>query len=150
MSYGVIQTGVTALIKNIAGYDANNVNEDDFRAIKIGRDKFAIVRRGDNSSREFLTMGNPTTVKNVWSVLINVFVPFSTGRADVSEEVNVEAQRILDELDKWPKLNGVTNVTNAEAKIVNSPDEYKIGNSMWWVQDIEVLVDEIVETTLSE
>ena len=82
MSYATVQAAVSTVIKKVAGYDGTNVKEEDYRAIAIGKLKFVVLSRGD-SDREYISMGNPVTVINTWTVIATLFVPWTTARGAV-------------------------------------------------------------------
>lgn len=149
MSYATVQAAVSTVIKKVAGYDGTNVKEEDYRAIAIGKLKFVVLSRGD-SDREYISMGNPVTVINTWTVIATLFVPWTTARDTVASSINTEMQSIMDELDKWPQLDGTAGVIDSAVDRLGDPESYAIDRGRWWAQDIAVVVKEIDEVTLSE
>ena len=148
MTYKTVQTGVATVIKKVAGYDANNVKEDDYRVVSHGKIKAVILRRGA-TEREFLGMGGSAPMLNRFTINCELYIPFRTQTTTLADDVIVEAQKIVDEFDKWPKLDNTANVINAECEAVGEPEEWLIGGR-WWRQLLEVRVDEVTTVTRSE
>jgi len=150
MSYAVIQTAVGAVVQKITGYDSTNVKEDDQRGLAIGTVKSVVVSRGGGNDESHLGMGTTAQIMNTWEVVVTLFVPFSTSRNQVAASINTEMQKIVNEVNKWPKLDGTANVVDAEIKRIGAPEPYAIDRGRWWVQDISVMVQEINAVALSE
>ncbi len=149
MTYKTVQTGVADVIKKLTDYSATNVSVDDYRILGHGKMKAVVLRRGP-ATREAISFGSPVTIQNLWSVLGELYVPFQGERDTQADSVIVEAQTIIDELDKWPQLDAVSGVVDAEAQALGQPEEWLLGRSRWWRQVIEVGIVELVAVTLSE
>lgn len=149
MTYKVVQTAVSTVIQKISGYSSTNVVVDDYRTLNKGEMKVVILRRGP-STREDLTMGSPRTVQNEWTVNAELYIPFEDETKELADDIIVEAQKIVDEIDKWPQLDAASGVIDSRIEEVSEPEEWLLGRSRYWRQVITVGATEIVEVTLSE
>ena len=150
MTYKTVQTGVDGVIRKISGYDTTNVKVDDYRILATGILKGVILRRGP-ARRTPISMGSPVTYDNRWTVNAELFVPFVDSTSGLADSVIVEAQKVIDEISKWPQLDGTAGVIDAVAEALTEPEEWLMGrNSRWWRQVVAITAQELIEVTLSE
>jgi microcompartment protein CcmK/EutM len=147
MTYAAVEVGVQTVIAKLSDYTTNtNVMLGDYRALGGGQAKVVVLQRGD-AAREQISMGATPTFRNDWIVVAELFLPFTGELADQKTAIDAEVDAILAELAKWPKLAGVSGVTNQEAARVREPID---SEKKWWQQDIEIRVEELETVTLSE
>ncbi len=113
MSYAAIQTGYATVIKKIAGYDATNVLENDRRVLGHGETVMVVLLPGPFRQVEATLKGQNTIV---WTTFIDLFVLYK-GEANTTIALLIaERQKIIDEINKWPHLDGVAGSDDAIAR----------------------------------
>ena len=154
MGYITVQSALSSVIQKITNYDATNVVDDDYRILSQGKVARAVILRRGPSEHRKLTMGNPHNVENIWTINAELFVAQSPTFEDLANQAVVEGQKIVDEVRKWPNLDGTSGVVTVDIDIFDEPEEGTFegagGGSMWWRQIVETLIVEIVAVTRSE
>jgi len=147
MSYVTIEDAVATVIRKVKGYSLANVSVGDNRRIAEGVEQAVILRRGGPSTRRLLTLGDCWETR--WVVNVELYIPVSDEIGTIRRTIDTEMQKLLDEFDKWPFLDGTSGVNNAEAISVAEAEEYILG-SRWWRQVITLQVDELTEAVRAE
>ena len=150
MSYQTVEAGVLAVVQKIDGYDDENASRGDTRVLGSGNPVCLVINRGGPHEREELTLGNPKQVIDHWFVNLDLFVQEAGDRASVKNLVDEEVDKLVAELGKWPNLDATSGVGISQVRSVQEPEPWLIGSARWWLQTIELAVDEYVEVTLSE
>ena len=152
MSYKTVEDGVAVIIKKISGYDDNNVSQGDNRILGRGKIKAVVLQRGLTNPREQLTMGSSPAMMNRWVVNAELLIPFTTSAQEVPTTVRDETQKIVDEIDKWPKLAGVSGVLDSTILFIPEPEAWDLGDGpgRWWRQIIPISIEEVTEAVRSE
>lgn len=154
MGYTDVQTALSGIIQKIKGYDARNVVVDDYSVLARGNSSRAVILRRGLSEHEELTMGNPHNIQNTWGINAELYTASSPSGTELAAQAVAESQKIVDEIRKWPALDGTSGVLTADIDSVSEPEEGDFqgmrSRSKWWRQTIEVRVVEIVSVTRSE
>jgi hypothetical protein len=151
MSYDSVETGLRDVIRKITGYTATdqtaNVTKGDYRCLGFGVTKAVILTPG-SFQREVVAA--PRRLAQTWTVNLELWLPFRNEVSDIASDVRTARQVILDEIDKWPRLDGTTNVLDAFATGGQEPIIWQGENRRWWTQMIPVIIKERTTVTMSE
>jgi hypothetical protein len=156
MSYATIQTALAGIVRKVNGYTTKNVSEGNTRALGRGVFKAVMLRRGteNESMRLAVTANGSYPVLDTWTVNLELFHPYRSNVETTRAYIDTEMQSIVDEIRKWPKLNGTAGVISVEVRPVGEPDEWEFGTGPrsrnWWRQIIQVQVTEVTVQTASE
>lgn len=109
MSYATIEAKVQDLIQGLSAFDDDDVSLGDYRVLVRGSPTYAVLVPGPFEHEEYDSWGGRITR---WDITIDLFV---RDYADGTEYVDLKTHRqsILDEIDKYPTLDGLTGVTLA-------------------------------------
>lgn len=149
MTYKLVEDALAVVIIKISGYSTANCVANDYRVLASGQVRGVILKRGP-STREQLSMGANPLYRNFWTVNVELYVPFIDEPLNVAGNVRDEAQKIIDEVAKWPKLDNITGIQDVQIPNITEPEEYLIGVGRWWRQILSVMVQETERVTLSE
>lgn len=108
MSDATIQARVQTLIRAIEEFDDEDVTLGDFKVLDRGSSPYAVILPGP-FSQEWLT--HDGKVRITWSVGIDVAERFLN---DSYAPIVSARQLVKDQLDQYPKLNGLTGVKRAQ------------------------------------
>ncbi len=107
MSYATVQAGYAAVIRKISGYDTANVLEGDFRVMGHGKTSMVVLSPGPFRQAE-------ATIRNAhlmtWQTFIALYVLYKGEPNTTLAALITERQKIIDEINKWPFLDGVSGV----------------------------------------
>lgn len=149
MSYSTAETGVKTVIQKINGYSVNNCTINDYRVLALGQSKGVVLKKGaSNHSQK--SMGATPLFQNFWGINAELYLPFIDEAPNLAGSVRDESQKIVDEIRKWPKLDGVAGMVDVRIDSVTEPEEWLIGTGRWWRQIINIMVEELETVTLSE
>lgn len=110
MTYATVQTGFSAVIQKISGYDSNNVAEADRRILGHGHQNVVILYPGAFQQRE-ATLKDMNLV--TWQTQIQLY-RLNDGEISVTVgNLVAEREKIIAELQKWPHLDAVSGVMDA-------------------------------------
>lgn len=110
MSYELIEAGVSTVIKKIVGFDGDNVSQGDWRILGHGKAKAVVLMPG-----RFNRI--PGTVQNnnqvTWDVEIELYILWDGEQDTTVATLKTQRQAIMDEVNKFRKLDGVSGVMQA-------------------------------------
>ena len=151
MSYDVVETGLRDVIRKISGFtaidDSANVTKGDYRCLGFGVTKAVVLTPG-SFSREAVAI--PRRLAQNWTVNLELWLPFRNELSDIASDIRTVRQEVLDEIDKWPKLDATVGVLDAFANGGNEPITWQGENRKWWMQVIPVVIKERTNVILSE
>ena len=107
MSYSTIESAAVAVLKTHADYDDTNCRAGDVSPIKEGYERVARFLYG--GVRE-----EPVTInllRHVWTVFIDLYVPYRGQVPEFEGRLATERQKILDTFPLYPLLNATAGVT---------------------------------------
>ena len=146
MSYATVQTGFSSVIQKISGYSSANVKENgDWRIIGEGNTSGVVLLPGSFAQRQ-ITVKNRTEV--VWNVQIQLFALNDGEETTTLASLMTEREKIIDEVNKWPHLDGVVGVM--DALIQAGPEPVKVEGSQFFMQQLTGMAIEVKEFTRSE
>lgn len=149
MTYAVVEAAVAAVVRKVTGYTTANVGQGDALKLAAGVARAAMVYRGPGGTSEPISLGNPRTVRNVWTVVVDVYVP-GNGRsvADTQAALQTEVDSVKTELEKWPRLDAAAGVVDAVPSV--GAEEPMVAVGEMWLQPVYVTVTELETVTASE
>ena len=113
MSYSTVEAAAVEVLKKHADFTADNCKAGDLSPAKKGYERVARFLYG-GVRPEQLTL---TLVKNIWTVNIDLYVPFRGQVAELEGRLATERQKIIDTFNLYPILNGTAGVQ--WARIIN-------------------------------
>lgn len=140
MSYSTVESAVITVIRTHADFGTTNCTAGDLRPIKNGYQRFCAVKYG-GSRREELTIH---LIRHVWTVLIDLFVPYRGEVSDMEATFATERQKVIDTLATYPRLNDLSGVTKAEVLNGDAPEPLQTKKSAYRGQRLYL---EVHETT---
>lgn len=141
MSYDAIEQRLMELLQGIAGYSSANVSRGDTRILAAGKDKNIILHTGGVPQREVVATNR--RIRTNWEILIDLHVRFA-GELSTSNQFIVDRrQEVLDRLDGYPTLNGLTGVTHAFVVGAREPELWVGESRNWWKQTFVLQVLEL-------
>ncbi len=139
MSYIDIKDGLLALLRDVPGFDIENVTYEDYQPLNAGKNVALIVKYAGFTREANAFAGEEW---RDWRFMLELFVPFTDiVAARAAEDTN--RQLILDRLYNYPMLNGVegvfdTWVTSSQP----SSDAHELGDGKWTKELIDFTVRE--------
>ena len=140
MAYVDVENGVAAVIKLLSGYNDTNVAVGDYKVLSSGKPRVVILDTGAVNIHEVAQ--STRRMRTVWIVKIMLFVRFSKDVSTISADIRGYRQEILDQLDKYPTLNGVSGVITALVTRLSQPAIWSGGERNWWLQTMDMEVEE--------
>lgn len=151
MTYETVRAGVLSVIRKLADYDEQNSSDGDRSILARAPQKACVIDQATEPVVEEITR---STQRWTHGVLIEVYTPISLNDVpDASRrDVEDEAEDISRHINSWWKLDGTSGVINAVARQfgVAEPVQDAQGGLEWWLCQVIVSVQEIVELTLNE
>lgn len=118
MSYESIEVSLLAVIRTHIDFDDTNVQAGEAAAMKKGLARTVRLLKGPHTQRP-LTI---TLYLHVWTVNIDLYVPWKGAMATLESDLYTEGQKIIDTLHEYPRLNGSAGVTSAEILNAGQPE----------------------------
>lgn len=141
MSYATVEAAVVAVIRTHADFDVNNCVQGDSSPIKKGFER--VVRAWYGSTRrEPLTL---TLMRHIWTVRVDVFVPYRGKVQDMESTLANERQKVIDTLAKYPRLDNLAGVTKAEILNGDAPEPLNTKKTAYRGQRLYLEVHETVK-----
>ncbi len=148
MSYKVVEDGLLTIIRLLANYDDNNSSNGDFRALGAGKQRVVVLQPG--AIRDRSVVAAPRRIRTLWMINLNLFVSFQGEISTVAEAIRVDRQELIDQIDKYPTLNGTAGVVIAFVEGGGEPDHWVGENRSWWRQVLSISVEERATVTIAE
>lgn len=148
MSYNTVESGLLTVIQVLSNYDGNNSSRGDYRILGKGNSRNVILNPGSIPSREIIAA--PRRVGTIWEIIIELHIPFSGEISTVRNNLRTDRQELLDHIDKYPTLNGVSGVTHAFITSGREPFVWQGESSNYWVQHFICRVSEHTTITIAE
>jgi len=141
MSYATVEAAVVTVIKTHADFDDDNCIAGDDSPIKKGLERIVRVWYGG-------TRRNEVTIKlmeHVWTVRIDLFVPYRGDIHDMEATFATERQKVIDTLAKYPRLDSLAEVTKAELLNGDAPEPLNTKKTAYRGQRMYLEVHEVVK-----
>ena len=139
MSYETVEEGLLKVIRKSAGFTANNTSAGDYRILARGRTKAVVLQPGP-FRRE--VSAAPRRMAWIWTVNMELFVPFRDELSVVSKDLRIFRQDLMDAIDPWPHLDDTLGVIDTLVESGSEPDLWQGENRRWWVQRMRVVIKE--------
>jgi len=147
MSYDTIEAGVLKIVRKVSGFNANNTSQGEYKVLGSGVRQAVILTPGPFTRS---VVAAPRRLRQNWTVNLELWIPFITEISEIASLIRTKRQELLDELDKWPRLDNTAGVSNAFATGGQEPTIWNGENRRWWIQVILIQVEERSTVTLSE
>ena len=152
MSYDTIEAGVLTLVQALSNYSTTNSSRRDHRILAKGLTggRAVILMPGPVLARE--VVASPRRVRSVWLVnldLYRLYGPRNVLKASI-DNLQTDTQELLDHLDKYPTLNGVSGVIHAMVTGVGELNLFVGENGQWLTRRLSVEVEERTAITIAE
>ena len=148
MSYDVAEAGFITTLRILANYTKGNSSQGDYRILGKGVKRAVIVNPGAIRGREVTAA--PRRVRTLWTINIELYVPFKGEISTTAKAIRVDRQEIIDHIDKYPTLDSTANVINAFITSGREPEIWKGGSRNWWRQVMTCEVEERVNVVSAE
>jgi len=148
MSYANIEAALLTRIQNLSNYSTTNSSRGDYRVLGAGVSRAIILEPGAIPERDHFAA--PRVISTVWDINIRLFIPWAGQMSISNTNLEADRQEIIDELDKYPTLNGTTDVVNAMLIGARAPEVWVGESRQWWQQDMTYQVRENVIITIAE
>ena len=148
MSYEAMEDGLLTLIRAMPDYSSSNASQGKWDVLATGNTQAIVLMPGPLVSRE--VMATPRRISNLWEIEINLYLQFQTDISDIANLIRDKRQDLIDTLDAYPTLNGVTGCVSA---FIIGARQYEtwIGESgSWWNQPILMHIRENTTVTILE
>lgn len=146
MSYTLIEAGLLTVIRLHASYDTTNSSRGDYRLLAGGLSRYAIITYGGHARRE-LTLKLESVI---WDILIDLFIPWRGEQTTLDTDFLTERQILIDQVAKYPTLNGVAGVKSAMIATGEEPELLTPVNSAYRGQRLHCLVEEYIDPNRAE
>lgn len=148
MSYELVETGLADVIKLLARYDNTNVSRGDARIFANAKRENVILDPGSIPVRE--VVATPRRVREVYQIQATLYIRFKTEISEIWQQIRTVRQELLDHLDKYPTLNGVTGVITSWVSRANEPIAGAGPMGNMWTQTFIVDIEERKTVTIAE
>lgn len=111
MSFRDCVDGLTRVIKKIPAFNQSNITFADYRVLNGGFEQAIVLCAGPFTSEE-ATMGSNGSFWIDWEISIELFVRYSS-EPEVATNIALYRQSIIEEVTKYPYLNGTESVFNS-------------------------------------
>ena len=133
MSYATGEAAILTLIRALSGYDTNNTDRQDWSLLGKGKAAvYAILRPGPWTNQR----ATITSSVRQWRTVIEVWRRYIDDSKPVALQSDVVT--IVEQLEKYPTLNGASGVLRAEIVGGGNMEEIEIRTSkvLWAKWDI--------------
>jgi hypothetical protein len=104
MTYAIIEDELATLLATIDGLDAENITKTDFSILNRGWSQAVILEYGGIKAAPFTGAG---TTNRIWTINIYLLVQYIND-IQVHEDLNLLREAVMDKVQGWPRLDGVT------------------------------------------
>lgn len=118
MSQSVIETGIVGTLRLHADFDEDNCKLYDRRPMNKGLARVVVISY-DNVTNEQVTLQYE---RRTWAYNVDILVPWRGDLTELDTRVATEAQKVIDILAAYPRLNGTSGVQRADFTNSNKPD----------------------------
>jgi len=138
MAYSTLQTALAAVIRKITGYDTTNCVENDIRGLGHGKNLFVVLYPGPMNQQP-MTIRDATVIE--WQTAVHLFVNWDGEQSSSVASLITERQKILDEVNKWPKLDAQSGIQQVLITTMGEVEEVRYG-SLWLREVLTVVIRE--------
>jgi hypothetical protein len=147
MSYDTVEAGLLSVIRLLANYSDTNSSRGDYRVLARGVERAVVLAPGSIPSRDVIAA--PRRVSTVWEILIQLLVPYGGEISTAAEKIRTDRQELMDHIDRYPTLNGVSNIVHAFVEGGRQPERWEGESRNWWTQTLTMRVIEHVTVEIA-
>lgn len=136
-----IEEAVVDVLRTHDDLTHDNCLSGDLEGLKKGLARVVNVKYA-KVTRKPLTI---TMVEHVWTLKIDVYVPYRGRIQDMEETLATERQKVIDTLAKYPKLDNLTGVHRAEIINGDAPEPLSTRKAAYRGQRLYLEVHQAVE-----
>ena len=148
MGYNDCEVGLLDVIRLLPNYGEANSSQGDYRILASGDARNLVLHPGSILSRE--VMAAPRRISTLWEIEIELYISFVTDIKATSAQLREDRQEVLDQVDKYPTLDGVPGVVTALIMSGRPPMMFKGESRNWWVQILVCHVRENTTVSIAE
>ena len=148
MGYNDCELGLLNVIQSLDNYNDDNSSQADYRILASGPERCIILHPGSILSRQ--PMAAPRRISTLWEIELELYIPFTGEIKTTAAQLRTDRQEIIDQVDKYPTLNGVSGVTHAIVTSGRPPMAFKGESRNWWVQMLTCQARENVTVVIAE
>lgn len=141
MSYATVEAAAVTVLRTSDHFNSGNCVAGDSSTIKKGVEQAVRVWYG-GSRREPITL---TLMRHIWTVRIDVYVPYRGKIQDMEATLATERQEVIDTLAKYPLLNNLSGVSKAEILNGDTPEPLNTKKNAYRGQRLYLEVHETVK-----
>lgn len=147
MSYSTVEAGLLAVILKLANYSSVNASQGDYRILGKGVTRAVVLQPGAIITREVVAA--PRRMRTLWAINIELYISFKGELSTSAAAIRTDRQELIDHIDKYPTLDGITDVIFAMIVSGMEP-EIRLGeNRRWWRQVLFCRVEERATVTIA-
>lgn len=143
-----MENGLETVINLHADYDSTNVAKGDYKILGHGKTFCVVLQPGAIIKRDIVAA--PRRLQVIWVVNIELFIGFTGLISTVASQIRSRRQDLLDHLDKYPTLNGTSGCINAFITNADEPIELPGDPKRWWLQKMQMQIEERTTITIAE
>lgn len=144
-----MEAALLTLVQAMSNYSASNAKRNDFRILNAGAARKVVLSQGSIPRREHVAA--PRRIHNHYIININVFVPYTDELINAMTSLQSEVKDIIEEIDKYPTLNGTSNCVHAMIMSASEPSLWARDNGRrWWSSQLVCEVIEGSNVTIAE
>ena len=147
MSYTTVEAALVTVIQLHSDYDSGNCSAGDYRILGAGSAQSIVVTPGPFSRS---ITAAPRRMGTSWTINIEIFIPFRSEMSDIKSELRLFRQTLIDQVDKYPRLNDASGVIDAMIDSGGEPELWQGENKRWWIQKLRCTVKERVTVIIAE
>ncbi len=148
MSYATIEAALSSVIQKITDFDGNNVSQGNWLILGHGKAKSVVLMPGP-FTQEDSSMNGHTLI--TWIVDVELYILWSGEQATVVATLKTQRQLIVDEVNKFRKLDATSGVLNAIIQDGDAVEPFQSPDgAMFWKQTLRCQVLEDEDFTRSE
>ena len=148
MSYESMENGLLTLIQAMSDYSSTNASSGDWVVLAKGNTQAIVLMPGPLLQREVIA--SPRKISQIWEIEINLYIQFQTDISNIANLIRDKRQDIIDTLDTYPTLNGVTGCVSAFITGARNFETWVGESGMWWTQPIIIQIRESIVRVIAE
>jgi hypothetical protein len=142
MSYRTCEDGLLAIIRTLSNYTTANSDLGNYRMLGSGKARYVVLNEGSIFNHEMVTLGANRRMRTVWGINVSLIIPWRGQVSTIRAAIRDDRQELLDIIDAYPTLNGVSGVVLATVRGAQNPEHWMGEDRNFWHQMITVAVED--------
>lgn len=147
VAFKTAEDALHVVVKLLAAYSDDNVSAGDYRILGTGQTEAIVTQPGPFRRR---VTAAPRRVGQLWVIEIELLLQFKTEISEIAQRIRTERQTVMDHLDKYPTLDGVSGIISAFVVNGQPPQILITETRRWWRQTLVMEVETRQSTTIAE